>query len=267
MKGKHEKRERLGRGEFQFSGGFNVNRMDPGLNHDAPKMERVHREARFFEAVFSAEPAVMEMLESIERELPEGLEGNSLTPIAQARVAEWCSRFNLNAPWCREVGEQMVLAMWLESREGGECYSEDALRKTTAAQELAAQPFQEHRLAIEFGFWPITRMTRSEFRDECGRVLEVKFKEFCDHIEKLAISDGMERTPEKREMDHFLWLARYQVKGQNATEIKKFTPGMEHITTDAITRAIRALAKELELPLRGRESTEVEIKKKANPSK
>jgi len=86
-------------------------------------------------------------------------------------------------------------------------------------------------------------------------------------IEKLALAVGMERTREKREMDHFLWLARYQVKGQTAAEIKKFTSGMEHITTDAITRAIRALANDLELPLRGHASTEIEIKKNANPPK
>lgn len=237
------------------------------MNQNGPKMERLHREAKFLEAAFAVERAVMEMLESIAPELPESLDGNSLTPVAQEKVAEWCSRFNLNAPWCRELGEQMVLAMWLESREGGECYSEEALRKTAAAQQLAAQPFQERRLTIEFGFWPITRMTRSEFRDECERVLEVKFKEFCDEIEKLALSVGMERTREKREMDHFLWLARYQVKGQTAAEIKSFTPGMERITTDAITRAIRALAKELELPLRDHESTEIEIKKNTNPPK
>jgi hypothetical protein len=63
----------------------------------------------------------------------------------------------------------------------------------------------------------------------------------------------MERTHEKRELDHYLWLARYLVKGQGAVEIKKFTAGMEGLTNDAITKAIRELARELELPLRDHE--------------
>ena len=251
MKGKHEKRERLGRGEFQFLAGFNVNRMEPGLNHDGPTMERLHKEARFLADVFDVEPAAMETLQSIALKLPKSLPSGALPEIPQKELAEWCSRFNLNAPWCREFAEQQVLALWLESQSGGEKYSIEALKQRAGAQELAAQPFQEHRLTIEFGFWPITRMTRCEFRDECERVLEIKFKEFCDQIEKLALSAGMERTREKRELDHFLWLTRHQVKGQTAAEIKRFTPGMERITTDAITKAIRALARELELPLRG----------------
>ena len=65
MKGKHDKRERLGRGEFQFRAGFNVNRMEPGLNQDGPTMERLHKEARFLAAVFDVEPAAMETLQSI----------------------------------------------------------------------------------------------------------------------------------------------------------------------------------------------------------
>ena len=93
-------------------------------------------------------------------------------------------------------------------------------------------------------------MTRSEFRVQCQRALEDKLQEYCDRIESLAFSSGMERTREKRELDHYLWLARYQVKGQSAVEIRKFTPGMESVTTDAITRAIRTLARELKLPLR-----------------
>jgi hypothetical protein len=241
--------------------------MDPGLNMNGPKMAQLHIEGKFLEAVFAAEPAVMEMLESIARELPESLDGNSLTPAAQEKVAGWCSRFNLNAPWCRELGEQMVLAMWLETREGGEKYSEEALRKSAAAQQLAAEPFQEHRLTIEFGFWPLTTMTRTEFRDRCRQVLETRLEEFCDQIDTLACATGMERTREKRELDHFLWLARYQVKGQSAAEIKRFTAGMGRVTTDAITKAIRALAKELELPLLSHASKEIENRKNASPAK
>lgn len=251
MKGKHEKRERLGRGEFQFLAGFNVNRMEPGLNQNGPRMERLHKEARFLAAVFDVEPAAMEALQSIAAKLPEDRDEDGLPPVPQQKVAEWCQRFNLDAPWCREFADQKVLALWLESQPGGAKYSTEELKKRAAKQEFASQPFQEHRLTIDFGLWPITRMTRSEFRDECARVLEFKFKEFCDQIEQLALSVGMERTREKRELDHFLWLARHQVKGQTAAEIKRFTPGMERITTDAITKAIRVLVRELELPLCG----------------
>jgi len=85
-------------------------------------------------------------------------------------------------------------------------------------------------------------------------LLETEFETFCDRIEKLALDARMERTHEKRETDHFYWLSRNLLKGESAAEIKLSSAKLQNVTTRAITKAIEALAKELELTPRKPES-------------
>jgi hypothetical protein len=161
--------------------------------------------------------------------------------------------FHLTADWCREYAEQKILFMWMQSQPGGEQYSLDSLAKRAAVQEAAGQPFQEHPLQIDFGYWPVTQLTRDEFRSECKSLLESEFEAFCDRIENLAIAAGMERTPEKRELDHFCWLARNLLKGESAADISRGSAKLQRLTARAVSKAIEELAKDLELTPRKRE--------------
>ena len=56
---------RLGVGEFEYPLGFNVSRVEPGLDHDGPTKERLHKEALFLKAVFEVEPTTQASLEEI----------------------------------------------------------------------------------------------------------------------------------------------------------------------------------------------------------
>ena len=247
-KGKHKNSGRLGSGEFQYTDGFNVGRAEPELKQDGPTKERLHKEALFLNAVFEVEPAAQESLESILATLPMFVRDGELPTVEPDKIKQWCSRWHLNVRWCEDFAEQQVLQWWLESRNSR--YSSTALKERAEAQELAAQPFQDQRLVIDCGFWPITQLTRKEFKEQCQHLFEEKFKEFCDAAEVKAKAAGMKRTREKREHDHFVWLARHLVRGEKAGDIKRFSANLEKTSVRAINKAITALARELESPNR-----------------
>jgi hypothetical protein len=249
LKGKHDKALRMGLGEFQYPGGFNATRQEAGLDLDGPKKERLHAEALFLEAVFAVEPKVRSSLQALTKASSALSMHDDLPPALKEKIRRWCSRWHLNSRWCEEFAEQFVLQQLFESQPGGEKYSEEELKRRADAQERATQPYKEHRLKIDFGAWPITQWTRKRFLEECQRIFDRDVSAFCDGIERRAEADGMQRTREKRELDHFLWLARILVKGETADRIKRFSPKMEKISTHAIRKAITTLAFELDLHL------------------
>lgn len=249
MKGRIPKSNRLGGGEFQHIRGFNAVGHQPGLAHDGPTKERLEKEARFLHAVFEAEPEARASLEEIANSLPKLLEGNELPPVPEQLVREWCSRWNLNAAWCLDVARQFVWVFWLQARKDGHRFSFEALRNRASAEEAAAQPFRDQHLSIDFGSWPLTQRTRKEFEGECEGIFKRKLEMFCDRIEQQAEAAGMERTPEKREFDHFYWLARRTVLGESAAHMKRFTAGLENISIRAINKAVNELARDLDLNL------------------
>jgi hypothetical protein len=199
--------------------------------------------------VFEVEPATQDSLEQIAQRLKQPAAGAELPEIPKETLRKWCNQWNLRAPWCEEAAEQFILAWWLESQPDGESYSMEALRNRAAAQELAAQPFQTHHLVIDFGAWPVTQITRRKFREQCQSIFEREFDLFIKEIEQLALDSGMERTREKREDDHFIWLARHLVKGETAADIHRFSAKMANSSGRAVTKAIATLARELDLPL------------------
>jgi hypothetical protein len=200
-------------------------------------------------AVFEVEPATQDSLEEILRGLKRPTAGVAFPKIPKEQLQKWCARWKLRAPWCEEFAEQLIRTWWLQSRAGGDSYSDEALRERAVAQELAAQPFQEHRLVIDFGAWSVTQLTKIKFREECQIRFDRELNLFVDKVEQLAVDAGMERTREKREEDHFYWLARYLVKGETTAEIHRFSPKMQNSSRRAITKAIFTLAADLDLPL------------------
>lgn len=249
MKGRVANSSRLGGGEFQQIRGFNAARQESGLVHDGPTKERLEKEALFLHAVFEAEPEARASLEKIASSLPKLLEGNDLPPVPEQELREWCGLWNLNAPWCLDAARQFVWVFWLQARLDGERFSFEALRSRSSAEETATQPFRDQHLSIDFGSWPVTQRTRKEFEEECESLLKQKLKTFCDRIEQQAQAGGMERTREKREFDHFYWLARRLVHGESAAYMKNFTAGLENISVRAINKAVNELARDLELNL------------------
>jgi hypothetical protein len=250
LKGKHDKALRMGLGEFQYPGGLNVTRQEAGLDLAGPKKERVHKEALFLDAVFTVEPKALVSLLALKKNLTKLSLQDDLPPLLKKRIQGWCTRWHLNSRWCEEFAEHFLLQQLLKSQPGGKKYSEEELKLRFEAQERATQPYNEHRLKIDFGAWPITQWTRKRFLEECQRIFDRAANAFCDDVESMAEADGMERTHEKRELDHFLWLARNLVKGETADHIKRFSSKSEKLSLRAIRKAITTLARELDLSLR-----------------
>jgi hypothetical protein len=237
---------RLGGGEFQYTRGFNATRQEPGLAEDGPKKARLEKEARFLDAVFHLAPEARVSLDRTADALPKTITGGDTPLISSEKVRDWCRRWNITAPWCHEAAEQLILLRWLELQPGGEQFSWDALGRRASSEERAAQPFHDH-LEIDCGFWAVTQQTRKEFERQCGSAPKRVLKTYCDRIEQQALGAGMERTPEKREFDHFHWLARRVVHGESASYMKEFTAALDNVSIRAINKAVKALALDLEL--------------------
>lgn len=92
-------------------------------------------------------------------------------------------------------------------------------------------------------------------RAETKKLLNEASEQYLNQVENKALSEGWEYTPEKREKDHFVWLAQYQIKGMNYQEI---ADEHELITgkvkgDDAIRKGIQESAKQIGLRLRRKE--------------
>jgi hypothetical protein len=247
MKKKRPKRRRLGVGEFQYKGGFNVARVEPGLREEGPTLERMHREALFLQAVFEVEPKVLNSLEAILLGIPKDAKDRPIPPLIDRRLREWCSRWNLNATWCLEFVQQLAIHRNLLSKPGAKKLTFKSMKARASAQQRAADPFKDQHFKTDFGSWPLSQQTKSAFREECERLFRRELNAFCDRLEEKAIAAGMERTHEMREPIHFQWLARRIVKGERIADIQRSLARSVSITPRAIGKAINELARELEL--------------------
>ena len=75
-------------------------------------------------------------------------------------------------------------------------------------------------------------------------------KDYCDRIESSAVTAGLKRAPRRRELEHFDWIVRYQIKGETFASIArnasyKFMGGRQ-----TVRKAVVELAEYLELTLR-----------------
>lgn len=254
MKHTRTKRHRLGIGEFQYKEGFNVARMERGLDANGPTMEKMDRQALFLEAMFEVEPRVLSSLESILLGIPKDGKDRPIPPLIDRRLREWCSRWNLNAAWCLEFVQELAVHRSLLSKPGANKLTFKSMKARAAAQQRAADPFKDQHFKIDFGSWLLTQQTKSAFREECERVFRRELNSFCDSLEEQAIAAGMERTREMREPVHFQWLARRIVKGERIADIQRSLARSVLITPRAIGKAINELASELGLPLPARSS-------------
>ena len=72
-------------GEFQYKDGFNIARVEPGLDVNGPTTKQIRREALFLEAVFEVEPKVLSSLEAILSAIPEDVKDRPIPPLITDR--------------------------------------------------------------------------------------------------------------------------------------------------------------------------------------
>jgi hypothetical protein len=125
-------------------------------------------------------------------------------------VLEWSWRWKLTDRWCLEWIVQ-TLGWWrLRPSEPQKAWFHD---------DLTGKPFPAPLLRPKLRPWDPTSLTRADYEAQTMSIVERQLAIYCDDVEKRARVADLTRTPERRELEHFYWLARYQVKGEGPAEI------------------------------------------------
>jgi hypothetical protein len=99
--------------------------------------------------------------------------------------------------------------------------------------------------------WDYTTVPYAQFEDRILAQVKQKLSEYRINAENEAAAHGLPKTTEKRERVHYRWLARYQVKGESATDIwGSLQNGEKRATPRAIQKAIHDTAESIGLTLR-----------------
>jgi hypothetical protein len=96
---------------------------------------------------------------------------------------------------------------------------------------------------LDLGKWNSVEQPRKDFEVQTRNWFEFALQQYCDGVEAQAISAGLSRTPEKRSIDHFYWLARVQVKSERPADIWRYNPARSRGSRRAVEKAISDLAK------------------------
>ena len=206
----------------------------PGLAHDfrtgfVPGAPDTHRRC-FLERASILEPQLLETLRAV-------------SPNAEQALMAWAHRWHLTDHWCLVLARDTL--RWWASQPGARGWEFQA-----KGIFIGMFPFAIHPLTLEPFYYDPTWRRRGDFKrhvlDKVARVIE----RYCDRVEGDALAAGLKRSPRKREVEHFDWLVRYQVKGESFASIAqnasyKFRGGRQ-----TVRKAVVELGKYLSLELR-----------------
>jgi hypothetical protein len=222
----------------------------------------VERQSFFISKVLTGYPKAHDSLEVYYRKLRRAVSQNHQDPADVPRLKvdheklrkKWGEDWGLTDPWCLRIVERHLLRLYYEECGWLDEASLLLLHEDKFQREVQAQPFSSPRLLIDLEGWPYTQATRTEFESQAREFCESEIKKYCARMEKRASAEGLVRTSEKRNFDHFDWLARYQAGKQSYAEIwnglKNHSASAAPDTRQGIEMAITRLAKEIELTLR-----------------
>lgn len=134
----------------------------------------------------------------------------------------WAARFNLRDEWILNLALEYLCPIWSE--------------------QLAFRPVAKSDLRVLLIGWDPTVETRAQ----ASARMHERVEAYLDQVEKRAVDDGLERTPERRQPLQLSWLARYQVCRWSRNRIA----GAAGTDRAAVVRAINSWAKFLGLTLR-----------------
>ena len=158
-------------------------------------------------------------------------------------LSEWAKRWNLTDCWC--LGLARDTAHWYAAEPEAKGWEFQGKGMFAGFHPFAIEPLQ----LGPFYFDPTWRRREGFKQFVLDQVAEA-LKGYCDRIEADALAAGLKRAPRKREVEHFDWLARYQLKGSSFQAIAdsasyKFKGGRQ-----TVRKAIVELAEYIALTLR-----------------
>jgi hypothetical protein len=106
----------------------------------------------------------------------------------------------------------------------------------TYAYGIIAYPLTEHERRVVFPSfeWRLWRETRADAEKRILNRISIELKVQLDAISESASERALAKTPEKRSMEHFEWLARWQVGGESYRQIAITTNNSPLSVTTAI---------------------------------
>ena len=124
----------------------------------------------------------------------------------------WANRWHLTDRWCRVLARDT--ARWYATdphAQGWEFQGQGIF--------VGSFPFPIKPLRLGRFYHDPTWRSRGDFKSYVLQHVRRALDDYCDRIEVAALRAGLKRAPRKREVAHFDWLARYQVKGESFASI------------------------------------------------
>jgi hypothetical protein len=227
--------------------------------------------SRFMVATFEVEPDLEPTLQTLyngqlrgnRQWLETPFRGNLAPPsdkavdLGRSLLKPWCESRGLSDPWCLDWLLVHRLFVWWagERRQVG----------LVTGYWAGAPPLEHIPFQLEFDGWDRTEKIRADFETEVRERFEAALSNYCDERESEAEAAGYIRTRERRNPEHFYWLAGYQVCGWSAGRIADALdePGSRSYESDSppptneerpkrrgVERRIRELAETIGLTLR-----------------
>jgi hypothetical protein len=157
-------------------------------------------------------------------------------------LQQWAERWHLEADWCLDTAMR-TLRVWAVQPAGSPLLGEwdyPAVSYFTPS----VQPFSFTHPGWEpsAGF-----TTRAEAAQAMRVIFEAELSTYLDDMEAAAVAIGMQRSPEKRNPEHFMWLARYQVEGHSYHHLAK---NVVYRDRKSVAEGVQQVAGAIGLPLR-----------------
>ena len=167
----------------------------------------------------------------------------SVTADDADELLTWATRWHLTDRWCLVLARDT--ARWYaaksDAKEGWEFQGQGIF--------VGNFPFAIKPLRFKFYHDPTWR-TRRDFKAYVLREVTRATDDYCDRTETAALAAGLKRAPRKRRVEHFDWLARYQVKGESFAFIARTASFKFEGGRQTVRKAITELAEYIELTLR-----------------
>ena len=222
--------ERSGVGLAWSEGDFYV----PGFARDfrtglVPGAPDTHRRC-FLERAAIVEPQLFETLRVV-------------SPDDEQALASWGRGWNLTDHWCLVLARDTV--RWWASHP-------DARGWEFSAKGIFVGMFPFSIQALKLGkfYYDPTWRRRGDFKKYVHGEVAQAVESYCDRVEAEAIAAGLKRSPRRREIEHFDWLARYQVKRESFASIARSSSYKFKGGRQTVRKAIVELAEYLSLRLR-----------------
>lgn len=158
-------------------------------------------------------------------------------------LSAWAERWHLTDRWCKLLAHD-TLRWWVAHPEARGWEFE------STAIFAGFFPFKIEPLKLGPFYHDPTWRRRRDFKKEVLRQINQALDAYCNRIEAAALAAGLKRAPRRRDVGHFYWLVRYQIKGESFASIARHSSYKFNGGRQTIRKAVVELARYIELTLR-----------------